>query len=77
MLTAVDFAVVDLQRKRRKNARRSPINKSGASVAAKWPPRSNCDQCTMLLVRSASLRSERKFPGKTATPVGVEFLTWR
>ena len=50
---------------------------SGASIAAKWPPRSNCDQCTMLLVRSASLRMERKFLGKTATPVGVEFLTWR
>src|SRR5262249_28369498 len=36
----------------RKNARTSPTNRSGASMAAKWPPRSNSDQCTMLLPRS-------------------------
>ena len=41
------------QRSRRKNSRTSPTSRSGASMAAKWPPRSNSDQCTMLLPCSA------------------------
>jgi DNA-binding NtrC family response regulator len=32
------------QRSPRKNVRTSPIRRSGASIAAKWPPRSNSDQ---------------------------------
>jgi class 3 adenylate cyclase len=35
-------------RRPRKNFRTSPTSRSGASMAAKWPPRSNSDQCTML-----------------------------
>ena len=41
------------QRSPRKNSRTSPTSRSGASMAAKWPPRSNSDQWTMLLARSA------------------------
>ena len=37
----------------RKNVRTSPTRRSGASMAAKWPPRSNSDQCTILLLRWA------------------------
>jgi hypothetical protein len=40
------------QRTPRKNSRTSATRRSGASIAAKWPPRSNSDQCTMLLLRS-------------------------
>jgi hypothetical protein len=40
------------QRTPRKNSRTSPTRRSGASIAAKWPPRSNSVQCTMLLLRS-------------------------
>ena len=35
------------QRNRRKKLRTSAISRSGASMAAKCPPRSNSDQCTM------------------------------
>jgi transposase-like protein len=41
------------QRRRRKNSRTSPMRRSGASRAAKWPPRSKSDQWTMLLLCSA------------------------
>jgi hypothetical protein len=40
------------QRKWRKNIRMSPVNSSGSSMAAKCPPRSNSDHCTMWLPRS-------------------------
>ena len=34
----------------------SPTGRSGSSMAAKGPPRSNSDQCTMLFDRSANRR---------------------
>ena len=41
-------------------------------MAAKCPPRSNSDQCTMLLDRSASRRTGAAISsGNTATPVGT------
>jgi drug/metabolite transporter (DMT)-like permease len=58
------------QRTWRKNSRTSPISRSGASRAAKWPPRPNSVQCTTLWSRSA--RGCRVVsPGNTATPVGT------
>ena len=47
------------QRKRRRNARMSPTRRSGASIAAKWPPRLNSDQCMTLCSRSANRRIDR------------------
>ena len=41
-----------------KNAPMSPTSRSGTSMAAKWPPRSNSDQCTMSFPRSAMRRTE-------------------
>jgi len=41
------------QRNCRKNWRTSATSKSGSSMAAKWPPRSNSLQCTMLSDSSA------------------------
>src|SRR6185312_11346352 len=41
------------QRSWRKNWRTSATSKSGSSMAAKWPPRSNSLQCTMLFDISA------------------------
>src|SRR5579862_6398346 len=41
-------------------------------MAAKWPPRSNSDQCTMVLDCSAKRRIGGAISrGKTATPVGT------
>jgi len=60
------------QRSVRKNARMSPVSRSGTSMAAKCPPRSNSDQCVMLLSRSANRRMAGAISrGKTATPVGT------
>jgi hypothetical protein len=58
-----------IKRKRRKKIRRSPVSSSGASNAAKWPPRSNSDQCTIVYLSSARRRTGRtRSCGKTATP---------
>src|SRR5690625_5098978 len=48
----------------------SPTRRSGASMAAKCPPRPNSDQCTTV----CSSSTERRFDtsdGNTATPVGT------
>lgn len=47
----------------------SATRRSGASMAAKWPPRSNSDQWVTLCSRSA-IRLTPGSPGKTATPWG-------
>jgi hypothetical protein len=60
-------------RRGRKNSRRSPISRSGASIAAKCPPRSNTDQWTMVFARSAKRRMVWKSFSNTATPVGTVF----
>ncbi len=51
--TPADAAALVCHRTLRKNVRTSPTRRSGASMAAKWPPRSNSDQCTILLLRWA------------------------
>ena len=48
----------------------SSMSRSGASMAAKWPPRPNSVQRTMLCWRSAMLLMVMSM-GKTATPVGT------
>src|SRR5215212_4316877 len=58
------------QRSRRKNFRTAPTRRSGASMAAKCPPRSNSDQCTMWLPSSAKRRIGMS-SANTATPVGT------
>src|SRR5829696_7669476 len=52
----------------RKNARRSSTSRSGASMAGKWPPRSNSDQC--MLAPGSSRERMVVSAAKTATPVG-------
>ena len=52
------------QRTMRKKVRMSSTSRSGASMAAKWPPRSNSDQCTTLCSRSAI----RRTPGRRGRP---------
>ncbi len=58
-----------LQRSGRQNVRMSSTSRSGTSIAAKWPPRSYSDQCS---IRPAGSMSERivESAAKTATPVG-------
>src|SRR5262245_51557478 len=65
--------LVPIPFKVRANALRSPTNRSGSSIAAKWPPRSNSLQCTMFeKARSAKRRMGRTIScGKTATPSGT------
>src|SRR5262245_35811642 len=58
------------QRNWRKNSRTSPIRRSGASRAAKWPPRLNSAQCTTLWSRSARGRRVMSL-GNTATAIGT------
>jgi hypothetical protein len=54
----------------RKNARRSSTSSSGTSMAGKWPPRSNRDQC--LIRRSGSItRRSRSSPPNWASPCGA------
>ena len=48
------------QRTVRKNVRRSSTNRSGCSMAAKWPPRSMTAQCTTLYWRSTHDRGQRR-----------------
>src|SRR5271165_4806845 len=56
----------------RKNWRMSATSRSGSSMAAKWPPRSNSLQCTMLFDSSAKrLIGGAISKGNTATPVGT------
>jgi hypothetical protein len=40
-------AVIPSQRRPRKNFLRSSASRSGTSMAGKWPPRSNSDQCSI------------------------------
>lgn len=60
-----------------KKLRMSATRRSGASIAAKWPPLGISVQWTILLPRSAKLLTERKSHGNTATPVGVAFQSSR
>jgi hypothetical protein len=53
-----------------KKARTSSTSRSGASIAAKWPPRDISDQCTTVCSRSTIRRMAGSL-GKTATPVGT------
>src|SRR3569623_1263120 len=70
---ARDLAPAYFSNRAAKNERMSSARRSGASDAAKWPPRGISVQCTMLFDRSAKLGTDRKSFGKTATPVGVVF----
>ena len=69
-LDALPWQNVPAQRRGRKNSLTSATRRSGASMAAKCPPRSNSVQCTMLCWDSAMLLMVMSM-GKTATPVGT------
>ena len=68
--TLMNFVVAARQRTSRKKARMSSTSRSGASSAAKCPPRSNSDQWTMRCRRSSTRRIAGSV-GNTATPVGT------
>ena len=56
----------------RKNVRRSSVNRSGCSIAAKWPPRGRSAQCVTLYRRSTHGRGKRSTSfGYRVIPVGT------
>src|SRR5688572_3322551 len=57
-------------RSARKNLRTSPTSRSGVSMAAKWPPRSNSDQCSISWSGSIIARTNG-WAAKSAHPCGA------
>src|SRR5215216_81191 len=57
------------QRCLRKKSRRSLVSRSGVSMAGKCPPRSNCDQCSIVPAGSMTLLMVVS-AANTATPLG-------
>jgi hypothetical protein len=58
----LSFGDLPDQRNRRKNLRTSPISRFGVSMAGKWPPWSNSDQCAILFSGSIVLPALILFP---------------
>ena len=59
-----------LHRNGRKNLRTSPTSRSGTSMAGKWPPLSNSDQCSLSWSGSIIARTNG-WAAKSAHPCGA------